>query len=117
MMNGVLVTLFALIGGVIGGLGYSHFLGPQAGEPLHSQSKTDPVSGTKSSPIKAAPGSGTDAARNASATAPPAQETDELKQQIISLSKRIDRLGERVDRLQELLSLAVPLMQRLAPKH
>ena len=45
-----------------------------------------------------------------------AQAADDLKQQIMSLSKRIDRLGERVDRLQELLSLAVPLLQRIAPK-
>ena len=35
----------------------------------------------------------------------------------MNLNRQIDRLGERVDRLQELLSLAVPLLQRIAPKN
>jgi Sodium/hydrogen exchanger family len=45
-----------------------------------------------------------------------AQEVAKLKQQIGSRNQRIDRLGERVDRLQTLLSVAMPLLQRIARK-
>jgi len=34
----------------------------------------------------------------------------------MDLKQRIDRFGEQVDRIQQLLSLAVPLLQRIAPK-
>ena len=45
------------------------------------------------------------------------QHMDQTRQQIRNLDGQIDRLGERVDRLQQLLSLAVPLLQRIAPKN
>ena len=33
-----------------------------------------------------------------------------------SLDQKINGLGEQIDRLHQLLSLAVPLLQRMAPK-
>jgi hypothetical protein len=35
----------------------------------------------------------------------------------MNLNRRLDRLSEQVDRVHELLSLAVPLLQRIAPKN
>jgi hypothetical protein len=121
MMTYVLLTAVSLACGVIGAMGYAHFLGPQPGEPSSSQSQTG--SNKASGSTKTSAGSGTKSANQTStnesasdAAIESSQEAGDLKQQIVNLNKRIDRLGERVDRLQELLSLAVPLLQRLAPK-
>ena len=62
-------------------------------------------------------GSTTQTSSPSSPAAIPAAEAAELKDQMRILSQRIDQLGERVDRLQTLLSLAVPLLQRIAPKN
>ena len=108
--NPILTAVIALVCGVAGAAGYSYFFAPKPAEP--SQSKTESGSDKKSS-------SGATQTADTQSLAPgssSAQAADDLKQQIMSLSKRIDRLGERVDRLQELLSLAVPLLQRIAPK-
>jgi hypothetical protein len=121
MMTYVLLTAVSLACGVIGAMGYAHFLAPKPGEPSSSQSQTgsNKVSGS----TKTSAGSGTKSANQTStnesasdAAIESSQEAGDLKHQIVNLTNRIDRLGERVDRLQELLSLAVPLLQRLAPK-
>ena len=128
MMTNLLITAaVALICGVIGAMGYSHFFGPKPGEASSSQSKTEAGSNKESgAKSKSGGGSDTESAKESgtqasTASAIPgvssAQEVDELKQQIRNLNQKIDRLGERVDRLQQLLSLAVPLLQRIAPKN
>jgi len=128
MLKNLLITAtVALICGVLGAMGYSHFFGSKPGEPSSSQSKTEAGSSQESSSkTKSDGGPNTDSANvssngasTSSAIPGPssAKEADELKQQIMNLNQRIDRFGERVDRLQELLSLAVPLLQRMAPKN
>ena len=104
-------------------MGYSHFFGPKPGEPASSQSKTDAGSNKNSSEAPAGRGIQDGVGRRIEHTGfdldpriSPSQEADDLKQQIKNLNQKIDRLGERVDRLQQLLSLAVPLLQRIAPK-
>jgi cytoskeletal protein RodZ len=108
----------SLICGVIGAVGYTHFFAPTPRDASSSQSQTHVGSNSES---KSTRSGGTPAAKP---TAQPASgavnvedEAIQLKQQITSLNQRIERLGEKVDRLQELLSLAVPLLQRIAPKH
>ena len=50
MMTNLLITAaVALISGVIGAMGYSHFFGPKPGEPASSQSKTEAGSNKESS--------------------------------------------------------------------
>ena len=128
MITNLLITAtVALICGVFGAMGYSYFFGSKPGEPSSSQSKTEAGSSQESSSkTKSDGGPNTDSAnassnRASTSSATPgsssANEADELKQQIMNLNQRIDRFGERVDRLQELLSLAVPLLQRMAPKN
>jgi hypothetical protein len=109
------VMALSLICGALGAMGFSHFFGPKPGEPS-AQSKSEGASNKESVPTtKAGRGSSSDSAKDSGPGAS-TEEQGELKQQILSLNKRIDRLGERVDRLQELLGLAVPLLQRMAPK-
>jgi hypothetical protein len=109
------VMALSLIFGAAGAMGYAHFFAPKSGEPS-SQSRTEGGSNKEStSTSKPSAASASDSAKNSGSGAS-TEESGELKQQILSLNKRIDRLGERVDRLQELLSLAVPLLQRMAPK-
>jgi hypothetical protein len=128
MMPNLLITAgVALMSGVIGAVGYSSLLGSKPGEPFSSRSKTEGGSSQESSSSrKSGGGSDTGSANESSTQASTssssagfgsAQQADELKQQIMNLNKRMDRIGEQIDRLQELLSLAVPLLQRLAPKH
>ena len=114
-MSFILVMALSLICGALGAMGYSHFVESKSDEPS-SQSRPDTASSKEpSSTATSGKTSRAESAKNSSSGAS-AEESGELKQQIISLNKRIDRLGERVDRVQELLSLAVPLLQRLAPK-
>ena len=40
MMTYAILTAVALVCGVIGAMGYSHFFGPKPGEPSSSQSQT-----------------------------------------------------------------------------
>jgi hypothetical protein len=110
----------AAIFGVLGAMGYSHFFGSKPGDPSLFQSKTEAELSTKT---KSDGGPNTDSANassNRASIAIPGSGSDkevyELKQQIISLNQRIDRFGEQVDRIHQLLSLAVPLLQRIAPK-
>ena len=128
MITNLLTTAaVALICGVIGAMGYSHFFGSKSGDPSSSQSKTEAGSSQESnSKTRSGGGPNTDSA-NASSNrtstssaipgSSPPEEADELKRQITNLNQRIDRLGQQVDRLQELLSLTVPLLQRITPKH
>jgi len=111
--NPILTAVIALICGVAGAAGYSYFFAPKPAEP--SQSKTEAAADKKSSSTRSGEAQSAEA-QSLTPGSSSAQAADDLKQQIMSLSKRIDRLGERVDRLQELLSLAVPLLQRIAPK-
>ena len=114
-MSSIMVMAVSLICGAVGAMGYSYFLGPKSSEPS-SQSESNAASGNESGSRGGSGRTpGAESATNSSAAASP-EESGDLKQQIMSLNKRIDRLGERVDRLQELMSLAVPLLQRLAPK-
>ncbi len=116
-----------LVCGVLGAMGYLYFFGPKPGDASSSQSKTDAGSNQESSSGgKSGGGSNTVSAKDSgtqasTSTSVPglssAQEASELKQQIRDLNQRINRLGEEVDRVEQLLSLAVPLLQRIAPKH
>ncbi len=126
LKNLLITATVAAIFGVLGAMGYSHFFGSKSGEPSSSRSKTEAGSSQESSSkTKSDGGPNTDSAnassnRASTSSAIPgpssAKEADELKQQIMNLSQRIDRFGEQVDRIQQLLSLAVPLLQRIAPK-
>jgi hypothetical protein len=56
---------------------------------------------------------------NNSMSAEQSEQWENLSQsgtQFRNLNQMIDRLGERVDRLQTMLGVAVPLLQRIAPK-
>jgi hypothetical protein len=128
MLKNLLITAtVASIFGVLGAMGYSHLFGSKSGDPSSSQSKTEAGSSQESSSkTKSDGGPNTDSANASSngastSSAIPgsssAKEADELKQQIMNLNQRIDRFGEQVDRIQQLLSLAVPLLQRIAPKN
>jgi hypothetical protein len=122
--NLLVTALVGLVCGAIGAMGYSAFFGTKSGTASASQSKTEEGSkGETSSQAQLAGPSGTAPANATTAQGPgsnpgsPAgEEVDELKQQIANLSHRIDQLGERIDRLQQLLSVALPFIQRIAPK-
>jgi hypothetical protein len=114
-------TVAALFG-VLGAMGYSHFFGSKSGDPSSFQSKAQ---AELSSSSKSDGGPNTDSAKASSNQAPTSsaitgsssdKEVYELKLQIMNLNQRIDRFGEQVDRIHQLLSLAVPLLQRIAPK-
>jgi hypothetical protein len=117
----------ALICGVIGAMGYSYFFGSKSDESSAKQANSEAGSNKESS-VKSKAGGGSDAeSAKESSTQPPGssstsgsvsrQDSDDLKQMLRTLNQRIDRVDERVDRLTELLSLAVPLLQRIAPKN
>jgi hypothetical protein len=123
----VLVTAaVASFCGVASAMGYLSYFGPgsresasltrgSAGSSQQSSVETRPVSGpnaanTKSSGPVATPSSSSSGSGSTN-------ELAELKQQIMSLNQRLGRLGEQVDRVQELLSLTLPLLQRMAPKN
>jgi hypothetical protein len=120
MKNFLISATVPLIAGVLGAMGYEHFLGAKAGAPSSSVSSTESGSGSKSeggTNAESAKGSNAKASTSSSIPAVTGSpEADLLKQQIKSLSQKMDRLGERVDRVQQLLSLAVPLLQRMALK-
>jgi hypothetical protein len=128
-MKSLLATgAVALVCGVIGAMGYSYFFGPkpqasastqsgkQAGSKGESAGKSQDGAASKAE----LPNEASTMESSPSASAMPGEismeDAETLNQQLAKLTARIDRLGERVDRLQELLGLAVPLLQRLAPK-
>ncbi len=125
-MTVLMTAAIGLISGVIGAIGYSHFLGSTPGEPSSSGSRPEAASSQGSSLTrKSSEGASTDFAKATSSEASKsspmlgvrsAPETGDLRQQISDLNQRIDQLGERVERLQQLLGLAVPLLQRMVPK-
>jgi hypothetical protein len=129
MIPNLLVTaVVALTCGVIGAMGYTHFVGPNRGGASSSRLTAGAARSHKSSTPngKAGDGTSTDAAgtsSNQASTSSAVQESSsasdaaELRQQMRNLSHRIDQLSERLERLQTMLSLAVPLLQRLAPKN
>jgi len=125
--NFLLIVVVALVSGTIGAMANSYFFGSHAGASPGSQSKPAGGSDNESGQASGA-GAGSTAlaaggATTQASTSSPipgvgsAQEVEELKQQIKNLNQRIAGLNERVDRLQDLLSLAVPLLQRIAPKN
>ena len=114
-MSYILVMALSLICGALGAMGYAHFFESKSGEPS-SRSRSDTAASQESSSAASSVRASTAEPAKNSNTSASTEESGELQQQIKSLNKRIDRLGERVDRVQELLSLAVPLLQRLAPK-
>jgi hypothetical protein len=114
MMTIVAVAaVVSLISGAIGAMGYTHYVAPKSNGSPASQSHSGSGANSQSPSTRS---SGETAASGTSELRV-GDEAAELKQQIINLNKRIERLGEQVDRLQELLSLTVPLLQRMAPKH
>ncbi len=128
-MRNLLVTAFvAVICGVMGAMGYLQLFGPTPGKPLDqsknelgSSSQTKLRTGSRgeatSGSSNEAPASSASVAHQSSAPGlGSTDEASELKQRIVDLNQQIARLGERVDRLQELLSLTLPLLQRIAPK-
>jgi hypothetical protein len=128
MLKSLLITAtVAAIFGVLGAMGYSNLFGSMSGEPASSRSKTAAgLSQESSSTTRSVGGPNTDSANESShrastSSAIPgsssAKDADELKRQIMNLNKRIDRFGEQVDRIHQLLSLALPLLQRIAPKN
>ena len=122
MLTNMLITaVVSLSCGAAGAMGYAHFIGPDLGNPHSSHSQADPGSHKESTATKKSEGGSTaqsahDPGTQAS-TDLSIQEFNELKQQITKLGQRIDRLGEQVDRTQTMLSLALPLLQRIAPKN
>lgn len=123
MKTNIFITaVVALISGVIGAMGYTYYVGPKPGEPPSSRSVAETGRNQEPNSKSQSGGGSTQQSTEASASsvAPAisaAQEVAELKQQIKNLNQRLARLGEEVDRLQTQLSLAVPLLQRIAPKN
>jgi hypothetical protein len=122
MLTNMLITaVVSLSCGAAGAMGYSHFFGPDSGDSHSSHSQADAGSHKESTANrKSGGGSTAESAHDPStqaSTASSVQEFNELKQQITKLGQRIDRLGEQVDRSQTMLSLALPLLQRIAPKN
>ncbi len=128
LVTTVIVTAaVASVCGVIGAMGYLYFFGPKPGDSSSSQAKTEAGSHQESSPgAKAGGGSSRVSAQDSSTPASAAssipgfnsaEEVSGLKDQIKDLNHRINRLDEELDRVEQLLSLAVPLLQRIAPKH
>ncbi len=127
MTNLLMTATIALISGVLGAIGYSHAFGTAPDNPRSSQSQAESGSKHESGVnTRSGAGSGAEAAQDSSPRASASSsmhgagstpETVELKQQIKNLNLKMDRLGEQVDRLQQLLSLAVPLLQRMTPKN
>ncbi|MGO9921959.1 MAG: hypothetical protein ACLQIB_45595 [Isosphaeraceae bacterium] len=129
MKNLLVIAAVGLVSGTIGAMGYSYIFGPGTGDASSSLSRTKAGSNQEASshsnpgggsPTEAAQGSSTPESTSTSSSIPgfsSAHEAKELKERITGLNRRIDQMGERIDRLQELLSLAVPIMQRIAPKH
>jgi len=128
MLPSLLITaVVALISGVIGAMGYAYLSGSKPGEASSSHTKSEAgFNQESSSTTRSGGGSNAGSAQESStqsSTSPSmqgsssGQDADTLKEQITKLNRRIDRLGEAVDRLQQLLSLAVPLLQRIAPKN
>ena len=126
MMSLLITAGVALIFGLIGAIGYSYFFGSKSDESSSSHSGKDAgsqqESGSKGSsggdskgelPQKA---STERSGSSAMARSVASGDGDSLKEQLVKLNHRIDGLGKRADRLQELLSLAVPLLQRIAPQ-
>jgi hypothetical protein len=122
MMKNLLITAaVALVCGVIGAMAYAHFFGSKSDRSSSSQTKHEAGANQgSSSRTKSGGGSHAETAPTSTSSSVrgsrSAQGADALNEQIKDLTWRIDRLGERVDRLQQLLSLAVPLLQRIAPK-
>jgi hypothetical protein len=126
LLSLLLTGAVGLICGVIGAMGYQHYVGSKAGALGASQShaeagssqlsssKTKSEGDPKSESAKQSSSQGPSSSPGPGSTA--AVEAEELKEQISNLSRRMDRLGQEVERLQQLLSLAVPILQRIAPK-
>lgn len=126
MRNFLVIIAVAVIGGTIGAMGNAYFFGKQAGDPSEGQNRSTGRT-NRDSNADSTKGQSPQTQANESSMQTPAgtpipgvgsaQEVEDLKQQIRNLNQRISGLNERVDRLQDLLSLAVPLLQRLAPKN
>jgi hypothetical protein len=120
-MQLVITALVALVSGAIGAMGYSYYFGASPQASSSSQAKTEARSRDDSSRKGTVGDSGADPANASSAKSiagsNPGEQTIDLSEQIRGLNRRIDRLSEEVERLHQLLSLAVPLLQRVAPKN
>jgi hypothetical protein len=121
MRNFLVIIAVAVIGGTVGAMGNAYFFGKQAGDRSEAQKRSTGNSSAETTADQSAQTQANESSKQAPAGAPipgigSAQEVEELKQQIRNLNQRINGLNEKVDRLQDLLSLAVPLLQRLAPK-
>ena len=121
-------TVVALIAGAAGAAGYSHFFAPRPGEhsgvPAKSEARPDDksISERKSREGSGDNGTAKEAGAETSTSSSlsavnSSSEASELKQQIRNLDQKIDQLDERFDRVRQLLGLAIPLLQRIAPKN
>lgn len=123
MTNLLMTAVIALACGALGAMGYAHFFAPGQADPQTSNSHTEAKSIAKASAGKTSgqqstPTSDGEPANSSSGSGSTSgHELSELKQEITSLGQRIDRLGQQVDRIQTMLSLALPLLQRMAPKN
>jgi flagellar motility protein MotE (MotC chaperone) len=121
MRNFLLIVAVGAISGTVGAMGNAYFFGKQAGDRSEAEKRSAGKSSAETTSDQSAQTQANESSKAAQSAAPipgigSAQEVEELKQQIRNLNQRIAGLNERVDRLQDLLSLAVPLLQRLAPK-
>ena len=121
LIHMLITAVVSLCCGAVGAMGYSHFFGPDPGDPHPSHSQADAGLHKESTANgKSGEGSTAEPAHDPSiqaSTASSMHEFNELKEQITKLGQRIDRLGEQVDRTQTMLSLALPLLQRISPKN
>jgi hypothetical protein len=124
-LNLVLTAAVALICGALGAMGYAHFYESRHGQTSSSHSTAESGTQEKASTNGKLVGELTaEDVKNAvpnwsTVSSTPGtssgSELAELKDQMRSLNLKIDRLGTEIDRVQNVLSLAVPLLQRLAP--
>jgi hypothetical protein len=129
MRTFLFIVAVGVISGTVGAMGHAYFSARQASDRARppSGSGNDGRASRDSNPdmtrgnVSTTESTGPTTAQVPGSSSIPgigsAQEVEELKQQIRNLNQRIAGLNERVDRLQNLLSLAVPLLQRLAPKN
>lgn len=107
MIKSLLITaVVALICGVAGAAGYSHFFGPKPADDSAAQNKTNSKSGKTASEKEKSSFSGTQSvmesnSRGASSipgfTA--SDDADTLKKQLADLMERVDGLSARIDRM------------------
>jgi hypothetical protein len=122
MFGQLLITgLVALACGTAGAWGYMHFFATESGASTSKSTKEAGSNEQSTSKTASDAGDGSSShqsttSSSAASGASSSPEAGELKEDILNLSRRIDRLTQDIERLQQLMSLAVPLLQRITPK-